>query len=173
MAVMTARPIARRLVNIQHLTSLYHHAVEELRRDAVKTTVNALWRRYMEHQKKGEEPRSFIDWLVWKEHFEATFWHRTTGAGPATRRRWAIGYLKFLTRKELTLADDPYNLWVFDALEEALNAKNDDPDWVITVETVERDAMPRYRLKAGSALMFIKTERSVEGVSEEEEGTKE
>lgn|GEM_PF-5355733 len=158
MAVMTARPIARRLVNIQHLSSLYHQAVEEMRRDAVNTTVNTLWNRYRQHQKR-EEPRSFVDWLVSKEHLENTFWHATTGTGLPTRRRWAIGYFKFLTRKELTLADDPSNLWMFDALEAKINSKHQDPNWVIVVETVQRDGIPRYNLQPGVSFMFGKVER--------------
>lgn len=161
MAVITVRSVARRLVNIQHLSSLYHQAVVEMRNEAVKTTVNTLWRRYKQHQKR-EDPRSFVEWLVAKQHLEATFWHVTTGTALATRRRWAIGYYKFLTRKELTLADDPENLWVFDALESAINAKHDEPDWIIVVEAVERGAIERYRLKAGVSFMFGKVERPVD-----------
>src|SRR5690606_6769548 len=104
MAVMTARSVAERLVKIQKLSSLYHQEVEGLRKDAVKTTVNTLWRRYKQHQKR-EESMPFLDWLVSKEHLERTFWHLTTGTGLPTRRRWAIGYFRFLDRKELTLAD--------------------------------------------------------------------
>jgi hypothetical protein len=161
MAVMTARSIARRLVNISHLSSLYHQAVEDMRRDAVNTTVNTLWNRYRSHQKR-EEPRSFVDWLVEKQHLENTFWHRTTGTGVATRRRWAFGYFRFLTRKELTLADDPSNLWMFDALEAKINSKHDDLDWVIVVETVNRDGIPRYRLQPGVSFMFGKVERKAD-----------
>lgn len=160
MAVMTARSIARRLVNVQYLSSLYHQAVEELRRDTVKTTVDTLWRRYKTHQTKyREEPRSFVEWLVWKEHLENTFWHVTTGSSLPTRRGWAIRYHRFLTRKELTLADDPDNLWVFDALQDAINAKHDDPEWLVTVEAVEREGIPRYHLPPGVSFAFGKVER--------------
>ncbi|HWT40509.1 MAG TPA: hypothetical protein VN081_04575 [Dongiaceae bacterium] len=155
---MTAREVARELVNIQHLTSLYLQAVANMRAKAVKTLVDNLWRRYRAHQKR-EDARSFVEWLVWKQHFEETFWHVGSGTGQATRRRWAFGYFNFFIRKELTLADDPNNLWMFDALERALNDKAGDPDWLITVETVNRDAIPRYQLKAGVAFMFGKVER--------------
>ena len=45
-AVLTARAVAKRLVRIQKLNSLYREEVETMRTDTVKTTVNALWRRY-------------------------------------------------------------------------------------------------------------------------------
>ena len=157
MAVMSARFVAQRLLNVRRLSGLYHDAVEELRRDAVRTTVNALWRRYKQHQKL-EEPRSFVEWLVSKQHFEATFWQ---GSHIGTRRRWAFRYYALLTRKELTLADDPDNLWVFDALQRALDNKNLDPNWEITVEAVTREGVESHAVLPGVAFMFGKVERSM------------
>lgn len=161
MAVLSARSVAEELVLIQHLSSAYQQAVDNLRRNAIKTTVNALWRRYRDHQKR-EEPRSFIEWLAWKEHFESTFWHVTTGTGLATRRRWAIRYLSFLTRKELTLADDPHNVWILGAFEQAVREKQDDAKLELTIESVPREGIERYRLKPGDALRFLAFPRTEE-----------
>ena len=164
-AVLTARAVAKRLVRIQKLNSLYREEVETMRTDTVKTTVNALWRRYGEFKRRTQTEPSFVDWLVASKHFERTFW-KTNGI--ATRRRWSIQYLNFLTRKELTFADDPENLWLFDAVEAAINAKHNDPDWLVVIETVTRKAIPRYRLKEGSAIIFVRFLRPApeeEGVS--------
>ena len=122
-AVLTARAVAKRLVRIQKLNSLYREEVETMRTDTVKTTVNALWRRYGEFKRRTQTEPSFVDWLVASKHFERTFW-KTNGI--ATRRRWSIQYLNFLTRK----------------------------------------AIPRYRLKEGSAISFVRFRRP----APEEEG---
>lgn len=159
MAVLTARAIAKRLVRIQKLRSLYYEEVEAMRADAVKTTVDALWRRYGDFKRRTKTNPSFVDWLVKQKHLERTFW---SSNGQATRRRWAIQYFDFLNRKELTLADDPSNLWMFEALEGAINAKHDDPDYVIVVDAVPRKAIPRYRLKEGVSFMFRKIDRPEE-----------
>ena len=156
MAVLSARAVAKRLVRIQKLSSLYHEEVDTMRADTVKTTVNALWRRYREYKRRTKTEPTFVEWLVKSKHFESTFWKSN---GLATRRRWAIQYLNFLVRKELTLADDPQNLWLFDAIEDAINAKHNDPDWIIGIETVTRKAIPRYRLKEGSAISFVRLQR--------------
>ena len=156
MAVLTARAIAKRLVRIQKLNSLYHEEVETMRADAVKTTVNALWRRYGEFKRRTKTNPSFVNWLVRQKHLEQTFWRSN---GQPTRRRWAIQYFNFLTRKELTLADDPSNTWVFEALEAAINAKHNDPDYIIVVDAVPRKAIPRYRLKEGTSFLFRKVDR--------------
>ncbi len=156
MAVLSARAVAKRLVRIQKLSSLYHEEVDTMRADTVKTTVNALWRRYREYKRRTKTEPTFVEWLVKSKHFENTFWKSN---GLATRRRWAIQYLNFLVRKELTLADDPQNLWLFDAIEDAINAKHNDPDWIIGIETVPRKAIPRYRLKEGSAISFVRLQR--------------
>lgn len=162
MAVLSARSVAEELVLIQHLSSAYHQAVENLRRKAIKTTVDTLWRRYKQHQKR-EEPRSFIEWLGWKGNFESTYWYvNTEGTGLPTRRRWAIRYLSFLTRKELTLADDPYNIWIFEALEQAIVQKQDDPSLQLIIESVPREGIERYRLKPGDALRFLAFPRTEE-----------
>lgn len=156
MAVLSARAVAKRLVRIQKLSSLYHEEVDTMRADTVKTTVNALWRRYREYKRRTKTEPTLVEWLVKSKHFESTFWKSN---GLATRRRWAIQYLNFLVRKELTLADDPQNLWLFDAIEDAINAKHNDPDWIIGIETVPRKAIPRYRLKEGSAISFVRLQR--------------
>ena len=135
-AVLTARAVAKRLVRIQKLNSLYREEVETMRTDTVKTTVNALWRRYGEFKRRTQTEPSFVDWLVASKHFERTF------------------------------ADDPENLWLFDAVEAAINAKHNDPDWLIVIETVTRKAIPRYRLKEGSAISFVRFRRP----APEEEG---
>jgi hypothetical protein len=163
MVVLTARAVAERLVRIKKLSSLYREEVEIMRADTVKTTVNALWRRYREFKKRSETDPSFVEWLVSCEHFEDTFWKSN---GVATRRRWSIQYLNFLVRKELTFADDPESLWLFDAVEVAINARHRDPDWIIVIETEDREAIPRYRLKEGAAIRFEKRERP----APEEEG---
>jgi len=171
MAVGAARGIATRLVKIQKLSSLYHQEVAEFRVDAIKATAGNLWRRYNEEKRRvlrrEEKMPPFLDWLVSVKQMERTFWHVKGGMSLPTRRKWAIGYYKFLTRKELTLADDPSNLWVFDALETALNAKHNDPDWIIVVETVTREAIPRYRLDEGVSFMFGKIERPAPEVEAE------
>lgn len=163
MAVLTARAVAKRLVRIQKLSSLYHEEVEMMRADTVKTTVNALWRRYRQFKKHSKTEPSFVEWLESCVHFEETF---SNANGLATRRRWSIQYLNFLVRKELTFADDPGNLWFLDAVEVAINAKHRDPDWIIVVETEVREAIPRYRLKEGAAIRFTKRARP----AAEEEG---
>ena len=156
MAVLTARTVAKRLVRIQKQSSLYREEVEGMRADTVKTTVNALWRRYGEFKKRTQTEPSFVDWRVARKHFERTFWKSN---GIATRRRWSIQYLNFLTRKELTFADDPENLWLFDAVEAAINAKHNDPDWLIVIEIVPRKAIARYNLKEGAAISFVRFRR--------------
>lgn len=173
MAVMTARGVAKRLTSVQKLKVLYMDAVAALREDAIKTTVGTLWRRYNEHKRRalrsGEESfPEFLDWLTQLKHLERTFWHKSTGAGLATRRKWAFGYYNFLTRKELTLADDPDNLWIFAALEAAINAKLGDSDWVVHVEAVTRKAIPKERLKEGTTFMFGRVELPEEPEEEEE-----
>ena len=156
MAVMAARNVAKRLVSIQRLGALYHQAVEELRHDAVKTTVGTLYNRYKDWCKREGEDKSFAEWLILKKDLEATF---NFANGHPTRRRWAFGYFSFLTRKELTLADDRSNLWIFDALEEAINVRHDDPKYVVIVEVVQLDGFPRYNLKPGASLRFLEAER--------------
>lgn len=93
MAVLSARAVAKRLVRIQKLSSLYHEEVDTMRADTVKTTVNALWRRYREYKRRTKTEPTFVEWLVKSKHFESTFWKSN---GLATRRRWAIQYLNFL-----------------------------------------------------------------------------
>jgi hypothetical protein len=157
MAVLSARGVAQRLVKIQKLSSLYLQEVEELRKDAIRTTVDNLYRRWRQYMKNGGE-LSFLEWLVELKHFEDTFLKRN---GVPLKRKWAFGYFNFLTRKELTLADDTDNLWMFEALEDAINAKHNDTEWVVQVETVIRDGIYSYRLKDGVAFMFGKVERPV------------
>ncbi len=151
MAVLTARAVAERLVRIKKLSSLYHEEVAQMRIDAVTTTVNALWRRYVVYKRRSQTNPTFIDWLADKKHFEETYWPSTSL--PA-RRRWAFQYFNFLTRKEITLGDDPSNNWMFGALERAINAKHDDPNWVVVVEAVPRNAIPRYQVKEGTSFTF-------------------
>ena len=158
MAVMAARSVAERLVKIQKLSSLYHQEVEGLRRDAIKTTVNALWRRYRQQLRQGEN-LYFLDWLADRERLEHTFRAGTGGHGIIARRKWAIAYYKFLTRKELTFADDVENTWMFEALEEAINAKHDDPNWVIYVEAEVLPELVGAKQLSGSSFMFGKVER--------------
>jgi hypothetical protein len=160
MAVLSARSVAVRLVKIQKLSSLYHQEVLEMRRDAVKTTVDALWRRYRAHQKKGEEWRTFVDWLSIRIHLENTFWHRGTGASLATRRDWALRYFAFLTRKELTLADDPTNRWVIDALEEAINVKAHDEEYSIVVQTSIRHENKSQGIRGGVSFSFVRSDQA-------------
>jgi len=163
MAVGAARSIATRLQKIRRLSSLYHDEVTEFRADAVKATADNLWRRYTQdcrRRRRLEEPvLSYLDWLVSMAHMERTFWHKNGGMSLSVRRRWAIDYYNFLTRKELTFADDPENVWVIDALKRALNDRNDNPDWMIDVETVTLRAIGKHVKKDGVSFIFVKVYR--------------
>lgn len=162
MAVMSARSIAVRLVDIQRVNSLHLRLVEEMRREAVRITVNLLWRRYKDHQKR-EKSRTFGEWLAFKKDLEKTFWHKTTGASLPVRRRWAFQYFNFLTRKELTLGDDPLNMWMLEALEEELNRKANHPGYRIRVEAKSYRAIPSHRLKEGTSFAFEYVPHEPEG----------
>jgi hypothetical protein len=163
MAVGAARGIAMRLRKIQRLESLYHEEVEELRADAIKATADNLWRRYSQEcsraKKREELVLSYLDWLVTMEHMEQTFRHDSRGMSLPVRRGWAIRYYNFLTHKQLTLADDPSNLWVIDALQRAINDRNSDPDWIVVVETVIRKSIQPRLKEEGVSFMFVKVQR--------------
>jgi hypothetical protein len=161
--VLNARTVANRLVRIQKLKSLYEEEVAMMRADAVKTTVTALWRRFNEFKKRTKTSPSFVDWLVEHAHLEETF---SKANSLPTRRRWAIQYFNFLTRKELTLADDPDNMWMYDALEVAINAKHDEPNWIIAIEGVHRDALPQSGVKEGASFKFGKSDCTTKDTAE-------
>jgi hypothetical protein len=93
------------------------------------------------------------------EQMEQTFRHDSRGMSLPVRRGWAIRYYNFLTRKELTLADDPTNQWVFDALQRAINDRNSDPDWIVVVETVICKAIKPRLKEDGVSFVFVKVQR--------------
>jgi hypothetical protein len=163
MVALSARGIAKRIIKIRMISKLYHDGVAELRADAVKATADNLWRRYSQEcsrAKKREEPvMTYLDWLVSMEHMEQTFRHDNRGMSLSVRRMWSISYFNFLTQKDLTLADDPNNLWVIDALQRAINDRIIDPDWYVVVETVTREAIRPHVRKDGVSFMFVKVQR--------------
>lgn len=160
MAKVTAREVAQRLVDIQRVRGLYLHLVTSLRDEAIKSTAEALVRRYHAHQKRQQKlypdmpEQPFHLWLAHKVDLEHTFWHRGTGASLPVRRRWAIQYYEFLTRKELTFDDDPMNLWVAPALEAELNRRAQYPDCMIVAEVKSYPAIPSRKVKEGNSFHF-------------------
>jgi hypothetical protein len=163
MAVGAARVIATRRRKIKRLKSLYREEVEEFRADAIKATADNLWRRYKQECRRAalrKEPiLSYLDWLVSMEHMEQTFRHDSRGMSLSVRRKWSVGYFNFLTHEELTLADDPSNVWVIDALQRAINDRIIDPDWYVVVETAIRKAIKPWLKEEGVSFMFVKVLR--------------
>lgn len=161
----TARGIAERLVQIQKLESVRRAMIIAMRRDAVKTTADTLWRRYKTYLKRDSfEKVTFIEWLD-NEHFmENTFWHGTgAGLSLGTRRKMAIRYLNFFYRKELYLEkpEDVYTgAWARTALEAALNMKQPSMTWMIVVDEEPREAIPSQGLRSGGdTFTFFKKKR--------------
>jgi hypothetical protein len=163
MAVGAARVIATRRRKLKRLRSLHREEVEEFRADAIKATADNLWRRYKQECRRAvlrKEPvLSYLDWLVSMEHMEQTFRHDSRGMSLSVRRKWSVGYFNFLTHEELTLVDDPSNVWVIDALQRAINDRIIDPDWYVVVETVIRKAIKPQLKEEGVSFMFVKVER--------------
>lgn len=167
-AAFTARDLAGRLAQIQKASSVHRTLVVAMRRDAVKTVVDTLWRRYQRYRKRESfEEATLLEWLCREEHMEDTFWHGDgAGLSLAVRRRMAIRYHDFFFRKELSLdmaGGDITACWAFTAIPAALNLKQSGGKYAIAMTNAIRDAIPSHGLvKPGDAFLFYEASQSLE-----------
>lgn len=165
-AAFTARDLAGRLVQIQRASSVHRTLTVAMRREAVKTVVETLWRRYQRYsRRKSFKQATFLEWLCREEHMENTFWHGDgAGLSLAVRRRMAIRYHDFFFRKELSLNMNEGEIaacWAFTALGAALNMKQPDDRFIVEVTGVIRDPIVSRGLKdPGDAFLFFKSNRT-------------
>ena len=162
MVSSSTRSLAKRLIQIRHVTKARQSLVIELRRDSVLAAVRLMKSRHTRYQKRDDyEEMTFVEWLIAEQHMEDTYLHHGTGRhgmSLGVRRRWAIQFRDFFMRPELQLEmqeDEFPGEWAALALEAQINARFAADGEAITVLHEGRGALPTQGLfEPGVAFYF-------------------
>lgn len=130
--------VSKGLEGITELTQQRDELVMEVRALAIRTFVDALYRRYQRRVKRHEFEGSFLVWLNHCEYLEHTFAKgakaNSHGYSMQVRKAWAMERTAVLFDDRLGYVDNKiHHGWVVRALIEEIDRRVDSPDMTIYV----------------------------------------